>query len=75
MSISELFLNSNWLERELSELHGLFFIGKKDIRNLMLQYGDNSAPFQKAFPSIGTKEIFYDINNDFLIQLPISIQF
>ena len=74
-SISELFLNINWLEREVAELHGLFFTGKKDIRNLMLQYGDKSAPFQKSFPAIGTKEIFYDINNDFIIQLPISIQF
>jgi NADH:ubiquinone oxidoreductase subunit C len=74
-SISELFLNANWLEREVAELHGLFLVGKKDVRNLMLQYGDKSAPFQKSFPAIGTKEIFYDVSNDLLLQLPVSIQF
>lgn len=74
-SITELFLNANWLERENSELHGIFFSGKKDIRNLMLQYGDTSAPFKKSFPSVGVKEVFYDSVSDLLIQSPVSIQF
>ena len=74
-SITELFLNANWLEREIAELHGIFFSGKKDLRNLMLPYGDNSAPMRKSFPSIGVKEIFYDSVSDLLIQNPVSIQF
>ena len=73
-SISELYPNSNWLEREVSELHGVVFNGKKDLRNLMLQYGDTSTPFQKGFPSIGLKEVFYDSNTDLIVQLPISLQ-
>jgi NADH:ubiquinone oxidoreductase subunit C len=55
-------------------LHGIVFSGKKDLRNLMLQYGDTSAPFQKGFPSIGLKEVFYDSNSDLIVQLPISLQ-
>lgn len=74
-SITELFLNANWLEREVSELHGIFFSGKKDLRNLMLPYGDSSAPMRKIFPSIGLKEIFYDSANDLLLQSPVSLQF
>lgn len=74
-SITELFLNANWLEREVSELHGIFFSGKKDLRNLMLPYGDTSAPMKKSFPSIGVKEIFYDSVSDLLIQNPVSVQF
>ena len=74
-SISELFLNANWLEREVSELHNFFFSGKKDLRNLLLQYGDTSAPMQKSFPSVGTREIFYDSVTDSLIQTPVSLQF
>lgn len=73
-SLSELYSNSNWLEREVAELHGIVFSGKKDLRNLMLQYGDTSAPFQKGFPSIGLKEVFYDSNSDLIVQLPISLQ-
>jgi NADH:ubiquinone oxidoreductase subunit C len=74
-SITELFPNANWLERENSELHGIFFYGKKDLRNLMLVYGDTSAPLRKSFPSIGTREIYYDAPSDLLVQSPVTIQF
>ena len=74
-SISELFANAGWLERETSELSGILFFNKKDTRNLMLPYSDNSTPFQKNYPSIGLKEIYYDLQSDFLIQQNIIIQF
>ena len=73
-SIAELFFAANWLEREVSELHSLNFNGKKDLRNLMLQYGDSTGPFQKSFPSIGTKEMFYNPIKDTIIQNPVSLQ-
>jgi len=72
--IAELFPAANWLEREIAELHGVSFSGKKDLRNLMLQYGDSTSPFQKAFPSIGIKEIFYNAVKDTLVQNHISLQ-
>lgn len=55
-------------------MHGICFGDKKDLRNLMLQYGDASAPFRKSYPSIGSKEIFYDSVTDSLAQVPVSIQ-
>jgi len=73
-TITELFKSSNWLEREVSELHSLNFCGKKDLRNLMLQYGDSSAPLKKSFPTIGLKEIYYNSVNDTLVQNNITIQ-
>ena len=73
-SVTELFSAANWLEREVAELSGLHFLGKKDLRNLMLQYGDSSSPFQKSFPSIGLREMFYDPIKDTLIQNPVSVQ-
>jgi NADH-quinone oxidoreductase subunit C len=73
-SISEIFSSANWLERENSELHGINFFGKKDLRNLLLQYGDNSFPFQKSFPSIGLKEMFFNPIKDTLIQSNVNIQ-
>ena len=73
-SITELFFSANWLEREVSELHLITFSGKKDIRNLMLQYGDSTAPFQKSFPTIGIIELFYNPIKDTLTQNPISVQ-
>ena len=73
-SIAELFPAANWLEREVSELHGVNFSGKKDLRNLMLQYGDSTSPFKKSFPTIGLKEMYYDPLNDTVIQSPVSVQ-
>lgn len=73
-SVTELFPSANWLEREISELSGISFSGKKDLRNLLLQYGDASNPFRKSFPSIGYKELFYNPIQDTLIQNPISVQ-
>lgn len=73
-SISELYPNAGWLEREVAELHGTTFNNKKDLRNLMLQYGDTSTPFKKSSPSIGTKEVFYDSLTDLVVQNPISLQ-
>ena len=73
-SISEIFPNAGWLEREVSELHGVVFTNKKDLRNLMLQYGDTTVPFQKAAPSIGYKEVFYDSVTDVLVETPITLQ-
>jgi NADH:ubiquinone oxidoreductase subunit C len=73
-SVTELFPAANWLEREVSELHGINFIGKQDLRNLLLQYGDSTAPFQKSFPTIGLQEMYYDPIKDTLIQNPITVQ-
>lgn len=73
-SISELFYSANWLEREVSELSGIVFLGKKDLRNLMLQYGDSSVPFQKSFPTIGLKEMFYNPVKDVIVQNPVTLQ-
>jgi NADH:ubiquinone oxidoreductase subunit C len=73
-SIRELYPNAWWLEREVSELHGYCFSNKKDLRNLMLQYGDTSAPFRKAYPSLGTREFFYDTVNDQLVQRTVTTQ-
>ena len=73
-SIAEMFSAANWLEREVAELHGVNFNGKKDLRNLMLQYGDSSSPFQKSFPTIGLKEMYCEPLKDTIIQNPISVQ-
>ena len=58
----------------MSELHGVAFTNKKDLRNLMLKYGDTTVPFQISSPSIGFKEIYYDSISDVLIETPITLQ-
>ena len=73
-SLVELYPNCSWLEREVGEFHMVTFEGKKDVRNLMLAYGESNAPFRKSFPSIGTRELFYDGLNDVIVQETVSTQ-
>lgn len=73
-TLGEVFSTSQWLERELNEMYGLCFRGKKDLRNLMLQYGDSSTPFRKIYPSIGLTELIYDTVTDSLVHVPTSTQ-
>ena len=73
-SIAELYSTAWWLERELSEMHGICFVAKKDLRNLMLQYGDSTTPLRKLYPSIGHQELAFDPINDNVVQIPVSVQ-
>ena len=73
-TLGELFATAVWLEREVGEMYGIHFENKRDIRNLMLQYGDASSPFRKAYPAIGTKEVIFDSVTDTLVQVPAAIQ-
>ena len=73
-SIETLFFNSNWLEREVAEMTGIFFSNKLDSRNLLLMYGDVFSPLLKYFSSVGLYEYFYNIPNDVLIKTKLSMQ-
>lgn len=73
-TISELYINANWLERELAEMYGLQFSFKKDLRNLLLQYGDTSAPLKKSFPTIGFRETSYNVLVDSIVQNRFDVQ-
>ena len=40
----------------------------------MLQFGDLTAPFQKAFPAVGLKDYVYDPIKDTLTTVPVTVQ-
>ena len=59
-SIDGIYKNSNWLEREASEMFGINFSSKKDSRPLLLDYSRNEFPMLKDFPCEGYQDIFYN---------------
>jgi len=64
-SIENIFLNSNWMERECGEMSNISFLNKYDNRNLLLQYMDLFSPILKKNSSLGFFEIFFNfINNN-----------
>jgi len=59
-SIDSIFRNASWLEREVSEMFGIYYTNKKDNRSLLLDYSRNEFPMLKDFPTEGYYEIYYD---------------
>ena len=59
-STDTIYSNSAWLERETSEMFGVFFKFKKDSRCLLLDYSKNENPMLKSFPCEGYYDIYYN---------------
>ena len=62
-SITTLFCVSNWFEREIWEMFGIIFVGHKDLRKLLTDYGTLGFPLRKDYPLTGYLEIYYNENN------------
>ena len=68
-SIDKLYKNSSWLERETSEMFGINYYNKKDIRKLLLDYSKVENPMLKDYPVEGFSETFYDFFEDQVVFL------
>lgn len=62
-SFELVFNNLNWIEREISEMYGIFFFIKKDNRKLLLDYSKTENPLLKNFQLEGKNEIFFNFFN------------
>lgn len=59
-SITPLYENADWLEREVWDLFGVFFYEHPDLRRILTDYGFDGNPFRKDFPLSGFVEIYYN---------------
>lgn len=57
---SLLYNSANWLEREVWDMFGVFFLNHFDLRRILTDYGFESFPLRKDFPLVGFVEVFYD---------------
>lgn len=60
-SIDYVYPSAGWLEREFSEMFGVYLDRKLDSRNLLLDYSLNENPLLKSFPSVGFREVHYSM--------------
>ena len=63
-SCQNLFLSSSWLEREVFDFFGLFFVMNMDLRRLLLDYGFSGFPLRKDYPTGGYVQVFFDNEQD-----------
>lgn len=59
-SLSSLYENANWAEREVWDLYGVFFSNHPDLRRILTDYGFEGHPLRKDYPLSGYKEVRYD---------------
>ena len=59
-SIDLVYNNAGWIERETSEMFGINYSFKKDLRKLLLDYSTLENPLLKLYPSEGFFDVFYN---------------
>ncbi len=59
-SVSALWPNATWWEREVWDLFGVRFEGLADHRRILTDYGFEGHPLRKDFPLTGYLEVHYD---------------
>lgn len=67
LTIDKLYENSQWLERETSEMFNINYNHKKDTRSLLLDYPKKNFPLLKDFPTESWSELYYDFLEKTLI--------
>ena len=59
-SITNIFLNACWWEREIWDLFGIYFLNNPDLRTILTDYGFEGYPLRKDFPLSGYLELNYN---------------
>ena len=73
-SLTSVWPNANWYEREAFDLFGIMFSGHADLRRILTDYGFVGHPFRKDFPISGHVEMRYDPDQKRVIYQPVSIE-
>jgi NADH-quinone oxidoreductase subunit C len=73
-SLTGIWPNADWYEREAFDLFGLMFTGHNDLRRILTDYGFIGHPFRKDFPLSGNVEMRYDPEQKRVIYQPVSIE-
>lgn len=60
-TVTSLFSNASWAERESFELFGVWFEGHRDCRRVITDYGYDGFVGRREFPVIGVGETFYSV--------------
>lgn len=72
-SCVDIFINSNWWEREIWDLYGIYFDNHPDLRRILTDYGFEGHPFRKDFPLSGYIELRYSESKKRIVVEPVEL--
>jgi NADH-quinone oxidoreductase subunit C len=73
-SVTGLFPNAGWLEREVWDCYGVWFEGNPDLRRILTDYGFEGHPFRKDFPLSGHVELHYSEEAGRVVYEPVKLK-
>ena len=72
-TVTTLWPNAGWLEREVFDLYGVIFEGNTDLRRILTDYGFEGHPFRKDFPLTGYTELRYSEEEKRVVYQPVDL--
>ncbi len=72
-SLTGVFPNANWYEREVFDMFGVLFAGHPDLRRILTDYGFRGHPLRKDFPTSGYTELRYDDVRKRVVYEPVKL--
>lgn len=72
-TVTTLWPNAGWLEREVFDMYGVVFAGNQDLRRILTDYGFEGHPFRKDFPMTGYTELRYSEEEKRVVSEPVEL--
>ena len=72
-TVTTLWPNAGWLEREVFDMFGVLFDGNTDLRRILTDYGFEGHPFRKDFPLTGYVELRYSEEDKRVVYEPVKL--
>jgi NADH-quinone oxidoreductase subunit C len=72
-SVTGIFPNASWYERECWDMYGVFFSDHPDLRRMLTDYGFDGHPLRKDFPLTGYVEVRYDDAQRRVVYEPVRL--